>query len=224
MNNAIYSPIDPSKPVYGGRDLILVQNYISPEGCRKLIQYAESANGKPAPVGDPGDSGQAGNRQDSAFVAERIDMGSDPEITRLANNICRHIYTRIVAPYYKVEIDWFEVPHMLRYSPGGNYVAHSDCENWDTHGNRWVKGVDRDYSSILYLNSDFSGGSLAFPNLNLRLHPQTGMLVTFPSDHRFLHAAEETLSGTRYAFVTWAAARGSARVMNGTPPFIIRLQ
>lgn len=223
MTSDLYSPIDPSKPVYSGRELMLVQNYLSPQYCTKLIDYAEATAGKPAPVGDPKGGGNVGNRQDSAFIAERIDFKSNQDITIFSNAICKHVYTKVVEPYYKVKIAWFEVPHLLRYSTGGNYIAHSDCENWDLEKEHWVKGVDRDYSSVMYLNSDFTGGSLSFPYLNLRLHPQAGMLVTFPSDHRFLHAAEETLSGQRYAFVTWAATEDSERVMNGTPPFIVRL-
>lgn len=223
MTNNLYSPIDPSKPVYSGHELMLVQNYLNTQCCAKLIKYAEATAGKPAPVGDTKGSKTVGNRQDSAFVAERIDIQSNQDTKTFANSICKNIYTQVVGPYYKVEIEWFEVPHLLRYTTGGNYIAHSDCENWDAEKNCWVKGADRDYSSILYLNSDFTGGSLTFPYLNLRLHPQPGMLVTFPSDHRFLHAAEETLSGQRYAFVTWAAAKDSERVLKQAPPFIVRL-
>ena len=223
MTSELYSPIDPSKPVYSGRELMLVQHFLNEQGCTKLIDYAEAAAGKPAPVGNPIGGGNVGNRQDSAFIADRIDIQSDQDIETFVNSICKHIYTNVVEPYYNVKIAWFEVPHLLRYSTGGNYIAHSDCENWDPQKDCWVKGVDRDYSSVLYLNSDFTGGSLTFPYLNLRLHPQAGMLVTFPSDHRFLHAAEKTLSGQRYAFVTWAATKNSKRVMNGTPPFIVRL-
>ena len=43
------------------------------------------------------------------------------------------------------------------------------------------------------------------------------MLVAFPSDHRYLHAAETIESGNRYALVSWAAIRGSQRV-NPEPP------
>jgi predicted 2-oxoglutarate/Fe(II)-dependent dioxygenase YbiX len=219
---------------------MLVQNYLNEKGCARLVEFADATAGKPALVGDIKSSeavdsrqspairdlkggGAVGRRQDSAFVAERIDVQSNQDIQTLANSICKHIYRQIVGPYYKVAIEWFEVPHLLRYTAGGSYIAHSDCENWDDAKNCWVKGVDRDYSSIIYLNSDFTGGSLAFPYLNLRLYPQPGMLVTFPSDHRFLHAAEETLTGQRYAFVTWAAAKGRERVMKRATPFIVRL-
>ena len=221
--DSLFSPLDPGKPVYSGRELLLAQNYLDAAGCAELIAYADRVGAKPAPVGDPRGGGRVGNRQDSAFTADRIDIHSDPRIVERSYAMCRNIYVNGVAPYYGVEIEWFEVPHILRYHPGGNYIVHSDCENWDERQNCWVKGVDRDFSSILYLNSGFTGGALAFPNLNLRIHPQAGLLVTFPSDHRFMHSAEETLSGKRYAFVTWAARKGADRVMQGTPPHIVRL-
>jgi hypothetical protein len=38
------------------------------------------------------------------------------------------------------------------------------------------------------------------------------MLVAFPSDHRFAHAALPVTGGRRYVIVTWAAVLGSPRV------------
>jgi hypothetical protein len=222
--STLFSPIDPAKPVIPTRELLLIPNYLDNTGCVSLIEYAERVGGKPAPVGDPKGDGMVGNRQDKAFVADRIDMLAEPRIIERCIAMCRDIYGNCVSRFYGVEIEWFEVPHILRYHPGGNYIMHSDCEIWDQRRQCWVKGVDRDYSSILYLNSDFTGGALAFPALNLRLHPQSGMLVTFPSDHRFRHAAEVTLTGKRYAFVTWAARKGAPRVMKGKPPHIVYME
>ncbi len=76
----------------------------------------------------------------------------------------------------------------------------------------WIQG-----NRIIYLNNEFTGGTLAFPNYNLRFHPRPGMLVCFPSDHRFMHYAEEVKSGIRYAMVTWGAEKGSVRVPGGRP-------
>lgn len=237
MSEDFYAPIDPSRPVYSGDELMVVRNFLASANCTELVEFAESEAGMKALVGDINegsagsatagagmkDGGVVGRRADAAFVAERVDLQSNKTIEELGNSICRHIYTRIVGPYYKVDIEWFEVPHLLRYTSGGNYIAHSDCENWSEEKQAWVRGVDRDFSSIIYLNSEFTGGSLVFPYLNLRLFPQPGMLVTFPSDHRFLHAAEETMSGKRFVMVTWAAARGAERVMKQATPFIVRL-
>jgi hypothetical protein len=33
------------------------------------------------------------------------------------------------------------------------------------------------------------------------------MMIAFPSDHRYIHAAEPLISGTRFAVVSWAKAK-----------------
>jgi predicted 2-oxoglutarate/Fe(II)-dependent dioxygenase YbiX len=133
------------------------------------------------------------------------------------------VFRHRVKQHYGVDIEWFEFPHILRYREGGNYRPHSDADKWNPQTKSWDRTMDRDYSAIIYLNSEFSGGTIAFPHLNLRIQPRTGMLVIFPSDHRFVHTAEPTLSGTRYALVTWSAKQGGERVMNRLPNKTVRL-
>jgi predicted 2-oxoglutarate/Fe(II)-dependent dioxygenase YbiX len=65
--------------------------------------------------------------------------------------------------------------------------------------------MPRDFSFLIYLNEEFTGGEIVFPNFDFKLIPKKGMFVCFPSDHRFIHKVTETLSGIRYAIVTWAA-------------------
>ena len=54
-------------------------------------------------------------------------------------------------------------------------------------------------------------------NQNFRIKPRPGMLLAFPSDHRYLHAALPTVSGIRYVIVSWAAVLGSKRVRTQMP-------
>lgn len=61
-------------------------------------------------------------------------------------------------------------------------------------------------------------GTFVFPNLCVRLRPKAGMLVAFPSDHRFLHGVEPVTSGERYAIAGWAAALGVPKVGPRPPP------
>ena len=71
----------------------------------------------------------------------------------------------------------------------------------------------RDFASIVYLNDDYEGGELHLVEQNYTIKPKPGMLVAFPSDHKFLHAALPTTSGIRYVIVSWAGIVGSPRVM-----------
>ena len=93
--------------------------------------------------------------------------------------------------------------------------AHSDSEYWDEGSHTWKRSLDRDYSILIYLNEGFEGGALFFPNFDYRIAPKRGMMIAFPSDHRYLHAAEPLISGKRFAVVSWA----KARKQNGFTPF-----
>ena len=41
----LYSAIDPDKPIYGGRELLIAQNYLDADGCAALVAYADRAGG-----------------------------------------------------------------------------------------------------------------------------------------------------------------------------------
>lgn len=220
----LFSAIDESKPFYSGSELILLENFLDDNACKDWVAFADGKAGSHAPVGSVNNSGSAKNTQNFGFVADRINLLSEQKYKKQAVELFDNVYRNIISKNYGVKIEWFEIPHILRYKEGGNYNYHSDSELWDKGLQSWVKGIDRDYSCILYLNSEFTGGTLVFPHLNLRLHPRAGLMVIFPSDHRFLHSAEKVLSGRRYAMVTWGAECGVVRVMGSPPPHIVRLK
>ncbi len=114
-------------------------------------------------------------------------------------------FSECVMPFFKIQRAAFEHPSVLHYGPGGKYGAHSDSELWDNDQQTWLKTLNRDYSLLIYLNKEFEGGKLFLPNFLCKIKPDTGMLVAFPSDHRYLHEAEPLISGDKYAVVSWAA-------------------
>ena len=87
--------------------------------------------------------------------------------------------------------------------PGDSHIAHADNERRE-HG-RWVPNhtPQRDYTGIAYLNDDFTGGELAFPDLDVFIAPKPGLLVGFPSNHKFVHAVPKVLFGKRYSLPVW---------------------
>jgi hypothetical protein len=214
----LITPIDPSLgPVTLPAELLIIENYLDNDTCEQLINYADQQAGAPAPVGDTSLEKSVGNKLDKAFVADRIEIDLDKDIYLKCMDICKNVFSEHIGSTLNIDMEWFELPHILRYGRGGFYVSHSDSENFDLQSQTWIKGIDRDYSGVMYLNEGYTGGTLAFPNYNLRLHPKPGMLACFPSNHKFIHYAEEVKSGLRYAMVTWGAAKGTARVPGGRP-------
>ena len=86
---------------------------------------------------------------------------------------------------------------------GSHHPAHADNERYD--GNQWVPNhtQHRDYSAIVYLNSEFVGGELWFEDLAFCIRPVSGLLIAFPSHRRFVHRVDPVTAGRRYSAPIW---------------------
>jgi len=87
-------------------------------------------------------------------------------------------------------IEWFQ---LLRYSGGQEYKAHYDG----------LTESGRGISTILYLNNNYSGGDIEFNNFNIKIRPEPGMFLLFPSGYPYRHIAHPVSNGTKYAIVSW---------------------
>ena len=120
-----------------------------------------------------------------------------------------------VEPFYNVKIRDWEPLQLLHYGTGGHYIPHVDAETLYTDEDGlelWEKTLDRDISVVYFLNDDFEGGELFFPNLDLLIKPEAGTLVCFPSDHNYIHGVKPVTSGRRYSVVTWMRVKGMPSV------------
>jgi hypothetical protein len=60
------------------------------------------------------------------------------------------------------------------------------------------------YTSMLYLNDDFEGGELFFPQHNeFSIKPEAGMLLIFSGDINTMHGIRQIQSGNRYTHTTF---------------------
>jgi 2-oxoglutarate-Fe(II)-dependent oxygenase superfamily protein len=109
----------------------------------------------------------------------------------------------------KIEVD-LRTPELIVESvfiaclwPGDSHIPHADNQR-EEHG-RWVPNhtPHRDYTALIYLNNDFTGGELVFPDRDVVITPKPGLFVGFPSNHKFVHAVPKVLSGKRYSLPVW---------------------
>lgn len=153
-------------------------------------------------------------------VTERVELG---ELQVEIDALVRRAFTEWLAPRWGCRFAWFEKPYVLRYTTGGKYDVHADADIWSEETPAY-RVLDRDGSLLIYLNDGFTGGELNFVNFEYALRPLPGLLVTFPSDERYSHAAMPTTSGVRYAIVSWAYAHGRPRVRAQPPENSIALE
>ncbi len=85
--------------------------------------------------------------------------------------------------------------HTQKWEPGAYARMHSD--NTDAEGNSGAFTRSR-YAGFLYLNDDFEGGLLKFPDQNIEIKPQVGMLAVFDGGFNNMHEVSLIESGVRY--------------------------
>ena len=84
---------------------------------------------------------------------------------------------------FKTEID--QPPH-------SDSTGNSGEDNGTSH---------RKFSSLIYLNDQFSGGNLWFPNQNKEVVPKPNTLIIFPSTFEYSHGVKQVTSGVRYSIL-----------------------
>jgi hypothetical protein len=102
-------------------------------------------------------------------------------------------YTTVIYPFASRNIKAREHSiHLLKYGKTGHLPAHQD------------QGISsRVLSSVMYLNDDYVGGDIEFKQSNVRIKPEAGSIIFFPSNFLYVHEVHEVTDGFRYAMPHW---------------------
>ncbi len=192
--------------------VLIRPNVINPEGLQELITHIKSSPTEDLSVFDPDKTNATGQ---TSWIVDK--QTRDTQIVPMGNlypkieDLFRNTVKNIINPFYQVEVDSSEIPQVLSYGIGGHYRPHIDGRSlWVApNGDRiWRRSTSRDLSIIFYINDEFEGGELIFPNLHIQIKPKPGMMVCFPSDQNYLHGVAPIKSGMRYSMVSWATVKG----------------
>jgi Rps23 Pro-64 3,4-dihydroxylase Tpa1-like proline 4-hydroxylase len=124
-----------------------------------------------------------------------------PETIEKTINSISTLYNSQLINTYKQSIKHIEPPQFLYYNIGGKYDLHNDSE--DYIDNKLQRVCERDVSILLYLNDDYEGGELEFPDWGVTFKPKPGTLISFPSYIEFSHRVLPVTYGKRYNLVSW---------------------
>ncbi|MDH5257145.1 MAG: 2OG-Fe(II) oxygenase, partial [Gammaproteobacteria bacterium] len=203
--------------------VFIFENYLSAEHIKKLRDQFNKLPSEPLMIIDNELSTpeKIVNRLDDQRKSERVDTS---EYSAALNFIVRSAFVELADKCFKRKMDWFEVPQLLRYYPGGFYQGHADSENMDPKTRCWNKVIDRDLSMLIYLNDDFEGGELSFDKFHYKLRPKSGTAVIFPSDNRYMHTAHTVHEGMRQAIVSWGSVQGIEKISSKPPENAILIE
>lgn len=130
----------------------------------------------------------------------------------------------VVKPIIRRVCDLVGVPfenaeslQVVKYKPNGFYKPHHDsfCYSSKEDYEAMLKGGHRVITMLIYLTSDFDGGSTKFPNLDLELKPSANSGILFyplqkngkKCHPKALHGGMPVISGEKYIANVWLRER-----------------
>jgi predicted 2-oxoglutarate/Fe(II)-dependent dioxygenase YbiX len=194
-------------------NILIVTEVISKDGLKYLLNEINKSKKEDLSVFDPDKSNETGKTEwvvDKKIRDTQI-VNTSKDCFHTIIDLYKDTVKNIINPFYEFEIKDSEIPQILSYNVGGHYEPHVDAESiWVSPKNEkiWRRNTERDLSTVLFLNDDFEGGDLIFPDLKIRVRPEPGMLICFPSTHEYIHGVEPVTKGTRYSIVNWMTIKG----------------
>jgi predicted 2-oxoglutarate/Fe(II)-dependent dioxygenase YbiX len=64
-------------------------------------------------------------------------------------------------------------------------------------------------ASVYYINDDYTGGEIYFPDHGLEIKPKPNSLIIFPGNENYLHGVREIIDNNRYSSAMWFQFTGS---------------
>jgi Rps23 Pro-64 3,4-dihydroxylase Tpa1-like proline 4-hydroxylase len=108
----------------------------------------------------------------------------------LISDIVKRIGAHLTS-YYKEDMELKTLFHSVM-TPGAVNPLH-----WDNY----IENGQEDVSTLFYLNDDYEGGELSFPDQDIFIKPKKGSFIFFRGEESLMHEVKMVKSGNRTAFV-----------------------
>ena len=164
-------------------NIVIIKNFISNEHLEIAQRYCESIKTL---------TSQIVGKNDKISTATEMKLNC-PELHGIMQSYINIVKEKIEYMFGR-ELEKATVG-IRRWDVAESQPPHGDGENLDGEPNNTYIV---DYGSIMYLNDNYLGGELYFPEYDLEIQPESGMLVFFPSGKYYIHEVRQIFSGVRY--------------------------
>jgi predicted 2-oxoglutarate/Fe(II)-dependent dioxygenase YbiX len=106
----------------------------------------------------------------------------------------RETFCAVQPSVRKLETKEKQIPHMDNTEMDGTLPLQNDKNDFQPYSLV-------ELAAIIYLNDDYSGGELTFPELQIQFKPKAGSLVVWAGSE--MHGVNEIQEGNRYTIVTF---------------------
>ncbi|MFL2721438.1 MAG: prolyl hydroxylase family protein [Gammaproteobacteria bacterium] len=173
--------------IYKNPLIFIVDDFLSKNFCNQIINL----NNKFLPSETTSYSSNDYRKSESAIISD--------------DKILSKIFSGLES---KLNLDkkCFEKIQIQKYQKGGEYKKHFDALSKNNFK------AQRQYSLIIYLNDNFSGGETCFERINKSIKPKSGRLLLFQNclnntnypHPNSLHSGKYVSNGTKFILNSWS--------------------
>jgi prolyl 4-hydroxylase len=183
-----------------GHDIFLIQDLLDASLCQHVIQIAECREFESADILVQTVDAQVRSN-------DLLKLGDYDSLLQSTNQLLwgrLAIAQHLLFEEYGLKFPYAEPCTILRYREGQFYQRHIDNVLLSSRFQEVEQGIPtRDISVVGYLNADFDGGETYFDRQNLKVKPEAGAVLLFPSYFTHPHESLPVRKGVKYAFTSW---------------------
>jgi len=175
-------------------EIVYLKNFLAGEDCRYVLSaitdIVENQADNNHLIGYSNDGNINSKNAPFVFVNnlndEKIHL-----ILKDVNNRLTKVYEELYG--YDEEVTYLYLGTINGMGVGKDMAVHAD------NIPSLAVNVDTPHGIVLYLNDDYEGGELYYPDLKLAIKPEAGSLVIHPGTVEYAHGVAPVTSGMRYA-------------------------
>jgi hypothetical protein len=172
--------------------IVEIPKFVSEEEAKLMINYFESKSVNWGPIAFFGSEGMSVVHEDPSLAQFGLPANFFGTLMAKYKEAIEIIFERKVKPV--------NICHAQKWNVGGNASPHADNSSLDGEPNAFETNK---FVSLLYLNDDYEGGELYFPDEAIEFKPQSCSWVGFNGGIENLHGVKEIKTGSRYTFVSF---------------------
>jgi len=162
-----------------------IENALSKEDHKVLLEYVKNAE----------------DWKEQPWLARTVESQNLPEeIFEILKKTSELVYKKIT-DFYDIAINPHRESrlHVVKFVKGFYLVPHVDTLS--SEGNH--------IASVYYINDDYLGGEIDFPDHSLKIKPKANSLIIFPGNENYVHGVNEIIDNDRYSSAMWFQFTGS---------------
>jgi len=158
----------------------VIKKFMSPEDAMLVSDYARSVDSEFNEFGN--------GEKEFTFHAEFKDSNVESLVNFYGELALSFVKDNYQGPFKEYDKS---TTHIARFDQGFGMHEHFDSTK------------PNDIATLIYINNDYLGGEIYFPDYDISIKPDAGDLVCFPDTPDFVHGVKPITEGIRYTIPRW---------------------